>query len=423
MTTTQEEQQTRLRFLSQQLEEVRTNLLDSSSSGDLESVSAIALQAEYNSLHNDMAAISLLPVEILSLIFETGHASSDVRDRFELLVSHVTRRWRSIAIGTPMLWTNITRGQGQMHFDLQAVYLARSKATHIHLTLYIESEQRVGALYLSSLCHLIRPYLGRLRQLTVSADSRKGLVELLNCFSSASAPFLKSITIIWSGFGFGIRQAGNDTRRIFSGGAPSLASFQLVNIHPASCLPPTDSMASLKLVLTRRDDRLSLFSLRDHLNGMRSLAYLELEGLVGAFTIPFPAGFTIEMPYLHSLSIDSMTTRSALQISHFLLAVQAPGLHALRLIFGAIYEYDVGDFDESLVIGGASRFPMLRELYVNCYRCDLRRIARAFPSIVTLHWHCLNPLVDITSFLQELDPDSQPRAPWWPNIYSLAMDG
>ncbi|KDQ10754.1 hypothetical protein BOTBODRAFT_35880 [Botryobasidium botryosum FD-172 SS1] len=84
--------------------------------------------SELASRHNRTVAISSLPNEVLSIIFEYAHAAAvadadpeevegevtkDAKGkhkapvRFALCASHVSKSWRDIAINTPWLWTRI----------------------------------------------------------------------------------------------------------------------------------------------------------------------------------------------------------------------------------------------------------------------------------------------------------------------------
>lgn len=70
-------------------------------------VQARAVQLEHDTLWNLDAPTSNLPDEVLAMVFEAGmHFYKD--SDFGALVSHVSRRWRIIALATARLWVNIT---------------------------------------------------------------------------------------------------------------------------------------------------------------------------------------------------------------------------------------------------------------------------------------------------------------------------
>ncbi|KAL0957336.1 hypothetical protein HGRIS_001144 [Hohenbuehelia grisea] len=57
---------------------------------------------------NCPAPVSSIPDELLIHIFDIGQTASwqdeDEPPRFEVLVSHINRRWRNVALTTPTLW-------------------------------------------------------------------------------------------------------------------------------------------------------------------------------------------------------------------------------------------------------------------------------------------------------------------------------
>ncbi|KZP22387.1 hypothetical protein FIBSPDRAFT_952998 [Athelia psychrophila] len=76
-------------------------------------VQARAVQQTHNAIHNADAPTSDLPDEILAMIFEEGILLKDrpsyfyVPCHFGVLVSHVSHRWREVALANSRLWTSI----------------------------------------------------------------------------------------------------------------------------------------------------------------------------------------------------------------------------------------------------------------------------------------------------------------------------
>ncbi|KZV62201.1 hypothetical protein PENSPDRAFT_758880 [Peniophora sp. CONT] len=86
--------------------------------------------------------INTLPAELLADIFQLGqeaHAEQHAEENseveedeeddympFEILASHVCRRWRDVALGTPSLWTFVDFGEGPP-FERSIAYLQRSR--------------------------------------------------------------------------------------------------------------------------------------------------------------------------------------------------------------------------------------------------------------------------------------------------------
>src|ERR1700733_12574845 len=82
-------------------------------------------------LRGESLSISDLPYEILARVFELARDPSlKVTPRLprnEVIFSHVTRRWRQVAIGVPSLWTDILASPHTVLDELRA-YLERSRA-------------------------------------------------------------------------------------------------------------------------------------------------------------------------------------------------------------------------------------------------------------------------------------------------------
>ncbi|THH16863.1 hypothetical protein EW146_g3834 [Bondarzewia mesenterica] len=84
------------------------------------------------------SSVHLLPVELLSRIFVFGFQSAVDLDHpfkraafepalnFEVLVSHVCRHWRQVALNTPSLWTNI-RMRKPSHLERSTEFIRRSR--------------------------------------------------------------------------------------------------------------------------------------------------------------------------------------------------------------------------------------------------------------------------------------------------------
>src|ERR1700733_12179888 len=66
------------------------------------------LHRERNSLTNQITLVSSLPNELLGLIFEAlGFEASPKSPPTEIILSHVSQRFRNIATNTHLLWTQI----------------------------------------------------------------------------------------------------------------------------------------------------------------------------------------------------------------------------------------------------------------------------------------------------------------------------
>ncbi|TFK85738.1 hypothetical protein K466DRAFT_587857 [Polyporus arcularius HHB13444] len=90
-----------------------------------------------------MPPIHLLPVELLTRIFHLGVDSDPLPDDrppehrpFEVLVSHVCRHWRHIALHTPHLWTTV-HFRLKSHIDRGRAYLSRN--ARLPIDIYVDT--------------------------------------------------------------------------------------------------------------------------------------------------------------------------------------------------------------------------------------------------------------------------------------------
>ncbi|TCD62233.1 hypothetical protein EIP91_007192, partial [Steccherinum ochraceum] len=84
-----------------------------------------------------MCHIHALPVELLSRIFLIGWQEDPLPDdiltsqtTFEALVSHVSHRWRDVALHIPVLWS-IVHFRTHLHIHRAHTYLARNRHPHL----------------------------------------------------------------------------------------------------------------------------------------------------------------------------------------------------------------------------------------------------------------------------------------------------
>ncbi|KII86152.1 hypothetical protein PLICRDRAFT_177738 [Plicaturopsis crispa FD-325 SS-3] len=93
----------------------------------------------------EKAPISSLPSEILGEIFSFGRVEfSDNSLPFNVTVSHVSRYWRAVAIGMPMLWTNIYSGRDLYNAyppGLLDAHIARSRSCLLRIETWYEAHE------------------------------------------------------------------------------------------------------------------------------------------------------------------------------------------------------------------------------------------------------------------------------------------
>lgn len=103
-------------------------------------IDRLSLQAEPESMKSQRTSIHSLPVELLCRVFvlvvephdSMGDTAFDTRP---VCLSHVCRRWREVALGTPILWRSIHF----YHFDL----FSPSKSLPDCVTAFLQRRQKV----------------------------------------------------------------------------------------------------------------------------------------------------------------------------------------------------------------------------------------------------------------------------------------
>lgn len=267
-------------------------------------------------LKNRLSPIYMLPDDVLTVIFEETFKNTFNFYRwtpFEIVVSHVTQRWRDVAINLSSLWCNIDITPFQS-IDLLQMYLVRSQkrplAIDFKLGASMDATMKEDESLAPSLVMLIA-HVDRWRTFTVR-HSYSTIKEIVTAIHPLSAPNLVH---------FGIYLYENDSQQdlssyenafsecIFIGGAPCLSYFECVGVGIQSCWPPLGALTELRLNSQEAPSStdppalpLSGKQFQSLLMSVPSLTALELKGPVVELRAKLSP---IAFPYLISLDIDS----------------------------------------------------------------------------------------------------------------------
>jgi hypothetical protein len=377
-------------------------------------------------VQNDLALISSLPNELLSAIFEAGSPSPPSHPGklpFEVLVSHVSRHWRHVAINTPRLWTEIAPHR----FNMANTYLQRSKVTPLNLFVDLDFEIHTQD-HITSICHLITPHVGRWHRIHVVCNWCEGLNAFLDSLPSA-APLLRCIKIhyskrdVWEQepFEFDL------LRLIFIDGTPSLTSLLLNGVTLQNYLPPLTSIIDLQLHHPRI--LVDGFILRHMLTGLPRLTHLVFNDLV--FDI---AGWgtvgTIELLSLRSLHIYTHDADGL--ICGLMTSILAPLLQSL-LVEAVSSPWASRDFTHTIGLTSVSHnYPSLHSLTIRPFRMMCLDVwhssspwmlfMQAFPTVK----HFTLWFDDVDAFLCALNeqiypPNSSVASLLWPELNTLTL--
>lgn len=361
---------------------------------------ARALQLEHNSLQNLNAPTSNVPEEVLAMVFEAGTAgcASD----FGRLVSHVSHRWRSIALANPYLWTDI-RYARRLDFRLSLddstfrfsveraiTYLYRSRTVPVDIYIEIIDKKEIYPVLQSMADHM-----RHCRSLRVSSRSDDSCRKVLAFASRHPAPLLVSLTVTSNAL---IKEPLS--KPLFSLGAPNLRTVALSGFYTSTdqdvslCMPIMQSVTQLRLSNIEIVGTESYSSFRNVLMALHALSHLELHGEV--FRIAWTSIQQIELPGLRSLELDF----DQLDLANLIGSIHAPALDSLLL--GRWTE------DES-VFRGWSRLPeeclSLRHLIiVNPLAAsqDFSSLAKIYPNVEHLTFNAKYDDEDLTEILMAI---------------------
>lgn len=364
---------------------------------------------------NQTAPIASLPSEVLADIFEELHASQQAEQtypltkRSEMVISHVTIRWRSVALGSPKLWTQIPRISGPKLLGHAQAYLERSKTLPIDLDVRWERNEPTQAYY-----HLLGPHIDRCRHLRMLASAFKDLIAQINIFSAKNAPFLQSMELVCTASIEDEDEGeveGEDENfsspDVLSGGAPLLSAVHVVGIPLSRCIPLQASKSITVMCLERLD--------RDALLHAPNLVHLMLDQFQLADEVLDPAS-PITLAHLKTLSIDVSDAREG-QFATFFMLFSAPSLETLYL-----RHFTDNDFNAF----PPAKFPALRHLVINSYISheSISELAIACSNITHLTFidHPQLGILHAYTVIGTMDAISDVPAPrYWQKLHTLSL--
>lgn len=353
------------------------------------------LQAEVKSLHNWQAPIAVLNDDICKMIFEAGALQHEQMflPHFGSLVSHVTRRWRKIALTTPRLWSKISidmtinlEESGDPHLidERQRASTFLSRCASVPVEFYMRGLGLQDCYF-----QLVYDHFEHCRHLSITDATSLYIREALEHLSRQKAPLLNSIRLSLN---------GHETRGIaldeplFPLGAPCLTTAQ-IDMHGvnsmSTCFYGLQHLKYLllsNLVLDQdryldedededeEDDEDCVASFRNALMSLRSLEQLELK--LYYFNLSITPSLCIPLPTLQFLSIDG---HHAAIIVSLMNAIQAPSVTTLSLKGRGT----IGALEQKM----ESYFPSVQHLILldmESYEPDLLVIAAGFPGIERL---------------------------------------
>lgn len=329
-----------------------------------------------------------LPPELLAVIFEIALKDSKRRVQyklpFEVVLSHVSSLWRTVALTTPVLWTQVYIYSSRA--DCAANYLQRSGSQlllDIRVDIYnVDKRMLIGSVrkrdaLIQSIVKTIFPHVHRARSLLVLSCFELTALTLLSHLSNAVAPHLQRLRInIGHPATMGPRTASFNA---FNGSLPQLTFLESDLPY---CVPLSlQNLTTLHLHTLTDTMNLSYQSFFSIITSSPSLCNLSIQGSLNLSSWPLDAAYRpgFSMNNLKALRLPDDGVFSV----KILLAVSAPNLESLWL--GSSFTgYDY--FFDTPQMTGPVKFPALKYLTIPCYDFSHNtQFPAAFPTVTYLH--------------------------------------
>ncbi|KAF7968834.1 hypothetical protein HWV62_29244 [Athelia sp. TMB] len=358
---------------------------------------------ERYALNNSETATANTPDEVLAMIFEACmHLEHRPNEHYGDLLSHVSRHWRTIALSTPGLWTQIRYIDYPVTTPVERVttYLQRSKLAPVDI--YVELSHReyhVPPLVFQSLLDHIT-HCSRLCFVNVTGELLESVLKQVSLQSHA--PALRSFQLLrYRGYQM---NAPSIPGSAINFSAPHLEILHLeemaINDIQNLNVSAFKSVTHLRLDNINIDDMefMQYIAFRDFLMAMQSLTHLELKLYA---MVSHTDENAIVIPNLEFLHVELALWASDLKT--IIQNIHAPALQALSL---AGWGSDKPALDPSSL--PTSHFPSLRHViflgYLASTLAELRSFGLTFPDIerLTFQAHLPPPLGDIGDILSTI---------------------
>lgn len=370
------------------------------------------VRAELAELTNSIAPIIALPNEVLVEIF--SHLDGGWRHGLPFLVeaSHVIRKWRTVALSSPGLWSKIElrpkNRSRQYEPNLIEEYLSRSHTWSLDIFVFMCEEQDP-----LPIITLILPHIHRWQRLVIESSDEIAVHGFMRSLRNQSAPSLGYFQVdleiddeqdesLWEGDNWTL-----------GGGVPALSFVGLRGINLQRWLPPLQAVKSVYLADCYSATMLSYARFREILKASASLTHLELEGMINCS--PRDDLTLIEMPHLVSLSVLPPDYVNPMHYMHNIFtAIKAPALKTLclRKVYGQQFRTFLETFRS------ASWHPVLQTLQlesVTGLEYLTHNFALSSPTITHLSLKFTDPKPILKLLL------SNKEDPLWPQLKILTL--
>lgn len=361
---------------------------------------------------------SKIPVEIIGLIFEHAtHSDKDIK-RTEVILSHVCRHWRAVALNTATLWTSMAIDMSK-HISPATflitgtrilTYLARSKFLLIDVWLNIAGTQL--SYHRIHLMDALVNHVARWRRLTVLTNSESQTFLVSRMLGDRYTPNLESVTVRLDS-----PVTNNDPISldplVFRNGAPMLSYLSLDVSSSRIYLPPLQNVTTLLLSAAVYQPPCFTFKTFCTLLCLPLLEALSLHQDICGSPLDSDVLGNLSLPNLRHLRLDASPV-----ITNLLMYFNAPNLESL-----VIKDVDLGssgDIGEPTYPKDPSTcFPSLK--YLTLSGADPTSPSSAIP-IARITRSIEHLVVSDYTFCIIYDIDwTDEKAGIWPNLCSLTV--
>ena len=313
-------------------------------------------RAEYSRQLNEDAAIYNLPNELLTGIFMSCQQATRPKRGsarmlpLQVIVSHVSHRWRDIALATPLLWNTIDFNVRPMNHvqkrtlsQLEA-HLDRSGECFLDITLNFHVVNELSAYF-----ELLGAHSKRWRRLSI-VKRYEQVDDIVGLLRDAPTPMLEHLSL-----NLGKPQEGSLSPRkkyysvapsIFTLGAPRLTFVRLAGLALGILHPPTTFVTTLHL-----DGWTRHFMTHDQFRDVFAAAPLLVNLSLNQLCIhhsrdPFALLQPAHLPHLRCLRIRGPCS----PLSRLISSMNMPQLYALSLQSVDTFDSDILRSVESLCL-------------------------------------------------------------------------
>ena len=332
----------------------------------------VEVQSEYGAIYNRRCPVLQLPVEVTCLIFEHSQLPTVVDEEeeeepqylMEVVVSHVCRRWRKIALGYPKLWTRFYyeadedhRGPPSVPLDRFEAYMVRSATQPLRLWFDFGQDSSNEKLD-HALVNKAIDHVRRWKYFVLFSAQMSFFSNHVPRLSHVSAPFLEYLVLRCNAEDYDDEieelepeECMSLDSTIMMNGTPKL-TFLMLDGTSMFCVPPLSNVTTLRLEKGDQMGHCVSTSIFVVLLSLPSLEHLSLVGDV--FSMPEDMVQLIYMPNLKRLRVANL---DAVAFSGILASIRAPRLetfiiHTCASLIGLTLQHE------------PYAYPALRNLWV-----------------------------------------------------------